>query len=149
MSPSSTSNMIQDVILGAHRHNLDLSVSKAGTFYFYFAGRLGYDLAWLCVVQMVSWLSSDFNGYVVVDGYELTINNNITISCQNLTWKCKSLFYAAVLTLWGLRTWNFTSPRDWALFGDFFLYIIKSVFYLSILLIIHHTSRAHVPLTTM
>ncbi len=23
------------------------------------------------------------------------------------------------LTLWGLWTWNFTSPRDWAPFGDF------------------------------
>ncbi len=60
--------------------------------------------------------------------------------------------YAPWLTLWGLGTWNFISPKDWALFGHFLFIFIKPVFYLSwwpILLIIHHSSRAHVPLTTM
>ncbi len=36
--------------------------------------------------------------------------------------------------------------------GTFYLFLIKPVFYLPwllILLIIHHTSRAHAPLTTM
>ncbi len=33
---------------------------------------------------------------------------------------CKRRF--GVLTLWGLGTWNFNSPRDWALFGDFLFF---------------------------
>ncbi len=35
------------------------------------------------------------------------------------------------LTLWGLQTLNVTSPRDWALFGNFIFFLIKPVFYLS------------------
>ncbi len=30
------------------------------------------------------------------------------------------------LTLWGLGTWNFTSPRDWTLFRDFFFFLNQS-----------------------
>ncbi len=32
------------------------------------------------------------------------------------------------LTLWGLGTWNFTSPRDWAPFGDFLFYFLNQSF---------------------
>ncbi len=32
------------------------------------------------------------------------------------------------LTLWGLGTWNFTSPRDYALFGDFLFFQTSLLF---------------------
>ncbi len=33
-----------------------------------------------------------------------------------------------ILTLWGLGTWNVTSPRDWVPFGDFFKFLLNQCF---------------------
>ncbi len=43
--------------------------------------------------------------------------------------KCYHTLWAK-LPLWGLGTSNCTSPRDWALFGDCLIFVIKPVFYL-------------------
>ncbi len=87
----------------------------------------------------------------------LTLSYSLNMPLLNVfTYWLWLMFYIQnifALTPWGLGTWNVTNPRDWALFGDFFkIFFIKPVFYLSwqpILLIIHYTSRAHVPLTTI
>ncbi len=43
-------------------------------------------------------------------------------------WPVFVLVNPVLLTLWGLGTWNFTSPRDWALFGDFYLFLLNQSF---------------------
>ncbi len=43
-------------------------------------------------------------------------------------WFTKTTSISKPLTLWGLGTWNFTRPRDWALFGDFFYFLLNRSF---------------------
>ncbi len=40
----------------------------------------------------------------------------------------KGLTSKLYLTLWGLGTWNFTSPRDWALLGFIFYFLLNQSF---------------------
>ncbi len=53
-------------------------------------------------------------------------------SCKRLrlisSWECRVSWQPndGTLTLWGLGTWNVTSPRDWELFGDFFYLLNQS-----------------------
>ncbi len=57
------------------------------------------------------------DGMAVMHSYS---QSSPAITCANLTKR--------LLTLSGLGTWNFTSPRDWALFVDYFFNLLNQSF---------------------
>ncbi len=65
----------------------------------------------------------NYNMALIIIGIHLCLIT-LHMNCVIL-WKINKDIW---LTLWGLGTWNFTSPRNWALFGNFLFVLINQSF---------------------